>query len=54
MEWFFRRDLVNGLTGEGILTVVVWCAAGKDFNTFSIEPDSASSKTIYFLTSLTL
>ena len=47
-----RRDLVNGPTGEATLIVVVY--AGMDFNRFSIEADSASSKTIYSLTSLTL
>ena len=46
-----RRDLVNGPTGEAILIVVV--SAGMDFNRSSIEADSASSKTIYSLTSLT-
>ena len=55
-EWVFqlcpRRDLVNGPTGEATLFVVV--CAGMDFNRFSIEADSASSKTIYSLTSLTL
>ena len=56
MEWVFqlcpRRDLVNGPTGEAILFVVV--SAGMDFNRFSIEADSASSKTIYSLPFLTL
>ena len=56
MEWVFqlcpRRDLVNGPTGEAILFVMV--SAGMDFNRFSIEADSASSKTIYSLTFLTL
>ena len=47
-----RRDLVNGLTGEAILIVVV--SAGMDFNRFSIEADSASSKTMYSLTFFTL
>ena len=49
MEW---RDLVNGPTGETILFVVV--CAGMDLNRFSIEADTASSKTIYSLASLTL
>ena len=56
MEYVFqlrpRRDLVNGPTGEATLIVVV--SAGMDFNRFSIETDSASSKTIYSLTFLTL
>ena len=56
MEYVFqlrpRRELVNGLTGEAILIVVV--CAGMDFNRFSIEADSASSKTIYSYTFLTL
>ena len=56
MEYVFqlrpRRDLVNGPTGEATLIVVV--SAGMDFNRFSIEADSASSKTIYSLTFLTL